>query len=268
MDDVIKVEQNKLNMLKIDNFREKNNKIGNINNRKYETNNNILIIKEENKNNFTGNTNIKKNQNNNIEINSTVKINYKATSSKENINYNNKNIFEDSENKNSKGNNHKIVKEEMNINESIKVDSVNNKINNSITSSLIKELNINDNKCLKINTIQITSYENKNEQFIKKEYLIKNNVNIKERKIDNNISPINEQNKMVKAGSIKEIKIKKIKKIIKIPFILIQNNDIDKININKILMPKPEIMLKEIISYNNNRVDTKRIIRNYNNKRK
>jgi len=35
MDDVIKVEQNKLNMLKIDNFREKNNKIGNINNRKY-----------------------------------------------------------------------------------------------------------------------------------------------------------------------------------------------------------------------------------------
>ncbi|ORY27711.1 hypothetical protein LY90DRAFT_513360 [Neocallimastix californiae] len=173
MDDVIKVEQNKLNMLKTDNFREKNIKIGNINNRKYEINNNILIIKEENKNNFTGNTNIKKNQNNNIEINSTVKINIKATSSKENINYNNKNILEDSENINSKGNNHRIVKEEMNINESIKVDSVNNKTNNSITSSLIKELNINDNKCLKINTIQITSYENKNEQFTKKEYLIK-----------------------------------------------------------------------------------------------
>ncbi|KAG4099819.1 hypothetical protein H8356DRAFT_1037231 [Neocallimastix lanati (nom. inval.)] len=209
-------------MLKIDNFREKNNKIGNTNNRKYETNNNILIIEEENKNNFTDN----------------------------------------------KGNSHKIVEEEININESIKVNSVNNKTNNSITSSLIKELNINDNKCLKINTIQITSYENKNEQFTKKEYLIKNNVNIKERKIDNNISPINEQNKMVKDGSIKEIKIKKIKKIIKIPFILIQNNDKDKININKILMPKPEIMLKEIISYNNNRVDTKRIIRNYRYKRK
>ncbi|KAL6625012.1 hypothetical protein U3516DRAFT_659706 [Neocallimastix sp. 'constans'] len=167
-----------------------------------------------------------------------------------------------------KGNSHKIVEEEININESIKVNSVNNKTNNSITFSLIKELNINDNKCLKINTIQITLYENKNEQFTKKEYLIKNNVNIKERKIDNNISPINEQNKMVKAGSIKEIKIKKIKKIIKIPFILIQNNDKDKININKILMPKPEIMLKEIISYNNNRVDTKRIIRNYRYKRK
>ncbi|KAG4101338.1 hypothetical protein H8356DRAFT_1034623 [Neocallimastix lanati (nom. inval.)] len=156
----------------------------------------------------------------------------------------------------------------MNINESIKVDSVNNKTNNSITSSLIKELNINDNKCLKINTIQITSYENKNEQFTKKEYLVKNNVNIKERKIDNNISPINEQNKMVKVGSIKEIKIKKIKKIIKISFILIQNNDKDKINTNKFLMPKPEIALKEIISYNNNRIDTKRTIRNYRYKRK
>jgi len=63
MDDVINMEQNKLNMLKIDDFREKNNKIGNTNNGKYETNNNILIIKEENKNNFTGNVNIKRNQN-------------------------------------------------------------------------------------------------------------------------------------------------------------------------------------------------------------
>jgi len=34
----MKVEQNKLNMLKIDNFRGKNNKIGNINNGKCEWN--------------------------------------------------------------------------------------------------------------------------------------------------------------------------------------------------------------------------------------
>ncbi|KAG4091667.1 hypothetical protein H8356DRAFT_1407472 [Neocallimastix lanati (nom. inval.)] len=256
MDDVIKVEQNKLNMLKTDNFREKNIKIGNINNRKYEINNNILIIKEENKNNFTGNTNIKKNQNNNIEINSTVKINIKATSSKENINYNNKNILEDSENINSKGNNHRIVKEEMNINESIKVDSVNNKTNNSITSSLIKELNINDNKCLKINTIQITSYENKNEQFTKKEKIINKN------------SPIDESSKVVNVDSDKKIKINKIKKIIKIPNIRIQNNNKNKININKIMMPKPEISLKKIINYSNNRVYTKRTNRNYKYKRK
>jgi len=41
-----------------------------------------------------------------------------------------------------------------------------------------------------------------------------------------------------------------------------------KINTNKFMMPKPEIGLKEIICYNNNRVDTKRIIRNYRYKRK
>ncbi|KAG4105192.1 hypothetical protein H8356DRAFT_1331143 [Neocallimastix lanati (nom. inval.)] len=127
MDDVINVEQNKLKL--------------------------ILIIKEENKNNFTGNANIKRNQNNNIEINSIVKININATSNMENINYNNKNILEDSENINRKENNHKIVKEEININESIKVDGINNKTNNSITFSLIKESNVNDNKSLKINTL-------------------------------------------------------------------------------------------------------------------
>jgi len=33
-------------------------------------------------------------------------------------------------------------------------------------------------------------------------------------------------------------------------------------------MPKPEIMLKEIINYSNNRVDTKQTIRNYRYKRK
>ena len=81
-----------------------------------------------------------------------------------------------------------------------------------MTFSLIKESNVNDNKNLKINTIQITSYDNKNEQFIKKVYLINNNINIKERKIDNNISPINENNKMGKIGSVNEIEIKKIKK--------------------------------------------------------
>jgi len=67
---------------------------------------------------------------------------------------------------------------------------------------------------------------------------------------------------MVKVGSIKEIKIKKIKKIIKIPFIL-QYIGKNKININKLMMPKPEIALKDIIIYSNNRVDTKRTIRNY-----
>ncbi|KAG4091068.1 hypothetical protein H8356DRAFT_1331822 [Neocallimastix lanati (nom. inval.)] len=105
--------------------------------------------------------------------------------------------------------------------------------------NLIKESNVNDNKSLKINTIQITSYNNKNEQFIKK----------RERKIDNNISPINENNKM----------------IIKILYTRI---DKTKINSNKYMMSKPEIVLKEIISYNNNRVDTKRIIRNYRYKGK
>ena len=33
-------------------------------------------------------------------------------------------------------------------------------------------------------------------------------------------------------------------------------------------MPKPEIALKEIIKYSNNRVDTKRTNRNYKYKRK
>ena len=43
-----------------------------------ETNNNIIITKEENKNSFTGNTDIKKNQNNNMEINSIVTIEMKV----------------------------------------------------------------------------------------------------------------------------------------------------------------------------------------------
>jgi len=40
---------------------------------------------------------------------------------------------------------------------------MNNKTNNSITSSLIKESNVYDNKSSKINSIQITSNDNKNE---------------------------------------------------------------------------------------------------------
>ncbi|KAG4102811.1 hypothetical protein H8356DRAFT_1420673 [Neocallimastix lanati (nom. inval.)] len=58
------------------------------------------------------------------------------------------------------------------------------------------------------------------------------NINSNKRKIDNNISPINEHNKM----------------IIKIPYIHIQNNDKNTINTNQFMMPKPEIELKEIIS--------------------
>jgi len=34
------------------------------------------------------------------------------------------------------------------------------------------------------------------------------------------------------------------------------------------MIPKPEIAFKEIVSYNNNRIDTKRIIRNKRYKRK
>ncbi|KAG4086078.1 hypothetical protein H8356DRAFT_1353288 [Neocallimastix lanati (nom. inval.)] len=56
-----------------------------------------------------------------------------------------------------------LLKEEININKSIKVDGMNNKTNNSITSSLIKESNVYDNKSSKINSIQITSNDNKNE---------------------------------------------------------------------------------------------------------
>jgi len=209
-------------MLEIDNFREKNNKIGNINNRKYETNNNILIIKEENKNNFTDN----------------------------------------------KGNSHKIVEEEININESIKVDGINNRTNRSITSGLVKEINIIDSNNSKVENIQITSNDNKNKRFTNNMYSVNNNINIKERKIINKNSPIDESNNVVNVGSDKKIKINKIEKKIKIPYIYIQNNNKYKININKIMMPKPEIALKETINYSNNRVDTKRTIRNYRYKRK
>ena len=86
-------------------------------------------------------------------------------------------------------------------------------------------------------------------------------------KIDNNNSPI-EFSKIKNVDSDKEIKIEEIKKKIKIAHICIQNKDKNKININKLMMPKPEIALKKIINYRNNRVDTKRTIRNYRYKRK
>ncbi|KAL6621545.1 hypothetical protein U3516DRAFT_811082 [Neocallimastix sp. 'constans'] len=154
-----------------------------------------------------------KNQNNNIEINSIVIIN-----NKENINSNgkNKNIINNSENIRNKINSHTMVKEEININESVKVDSIINRINKSITS-------------------------------------VNNITNIKERKINNNNSPVDFSN-IINVDSDKKIKINKIKKIIKIPYIYIQNNDKNEINIYKIMMPKPEIALKEIINYSNNRI--------------
>ena len=156
-------------MLEIDNFREKNNKIGNINNRKYETNNNILIIKEENKNNFTDN----------------------------------------------KGNSHKIVEEEININESIKVDGINNRTNRSITSGLVKEINIIDYNNSKVDNIQITSNDNKNKRFTNNVYSANNNINIKERKIINKNSPIDESNNVVNVGSDKKKKLIKLKRKLK-----------------------------------------------------
>ncbi|KAG4089837.1 hypothetical protein H8356DRAFT_1366535 [Neocallimastix lanati (nom. inval.)] len=197
--------------------------IGNANNDECETNRNIIISKEENKNSFTD---IKKNQNNNMEINNIVTINIKAIDNNEIINSNSKknkdnnDIVENSENIINKRNNNKNVKEVININEPLKVENINKRTNKSITPM----------------------------------YSVNNNINIKERKIINKNSPIDESSKVVN--------------IIKIPNIRIQNSNKNKININKILMPKPEIALKEIIYYNNNRDDTKLAIRNYRYKRK
>ena len=161
----------------------------------------------------------------------------------------------------------KNIKEVININELLKVKLINNRTNKSITPCLIMESNVIINKNSKINNIQIIPNDNKNNQFINKVHSLNNNINIKERKINNNNSPVDFSN-IINVDSDKEIKIEKIKKKIKITHIFIQNNSKNKLNINKILMPKPEIMLKEIISYHNNRVDTKRIIRNYRYKRK
>ncbi|KAG4087606.1 hypothetical protein H8356DRAFT_1728729 [Neocallimastix lanati (nom. inval.)] len=236
----------------MDNFRKKNYKIGNANNGKFETNSNIIITKEENKNSFAGNTDIKKNQNNNMEINSIVTINIKTIDNNENINSNSKknkdnnDIIGNSENIINKRNSNKNIKEVININEPLKVENINNKTNKSITPSLVIE----------------------SKQFTNKVNSVNNNIYIKERKIINKNSQIDESSKVVNVGSAKKIKINKIKKIIKIPNIRIQNNNNNKININKILMSKPEIMLKDIIIYSNNRIDTKRTNRNYKYKRK
>ncbi|KAL6601018.1 hypothetical protein U3516DRAFT_802354 [Neocallimastix sp. 'constans'] len=190
-------------MLKIDNFSEKNNKIGNDNNGKCETNNNIIISKEENKNNFIGSANIKKNQDNNIEIN-----------------------------------------KEININESVKINGINNRTNKSVTSDFIKEVNIIDSNNSKVDNIQITSNANKNEQFINKKYSVNNITYIKEKKINNNNFPI-DFSKIINVDSNKDIKIEEIKKKIKIKHICIQNNGKNKININKLMILKqPEIAFK------------------------
>ncbi|KAG4083871.1 hypothetical protein H8356DRAFT_1089206 [Neocallimastix lanati (nom. inval.)] len=178
---------------------------GNANIVKCETNNNIIITKEENKNNFKGSTNIKKNQDNNENINSNSK---------------NKNIVDNSKNINNKINSHKIVKEEININESVKINGINNRTNKSVTSDFIKEVNIIDSNNSKVDNIQITSNANKNEQFINK-------------------------NKIINVDSNKDIKIEEIKKKIKIKHICIQNNGKNKININKLMILKqPEIAFK------------------------
>ena len=108
--------------------------------------------------------------------------------------------------------------------------------------------NVIINKNSKINNIQIIPNDNKNKQFINKVFSLNNNTNIKERKIINKNSSIDESSSIVNVGCDKKIRINKIKKIIKIPYIYIQNNDKNKININKIMMPKPEIALKEIIN--------------------
>ncbi|KAG4089548.1 hypothetical protein H8356DRAFT_1280195 [Neocallimastix lanati (nom. inval.)] len=153
--------------------------------------NHCIDDSKENKNNIKGSADIKKNQNNNIEINSIVIIN-----NKENINSSskNKNIINNSENIRNKINSHTIVKEEININESVKVDSIINRINKSLTSDLVTEINIIDSNNSKVDNIQIISNANKNEQFIKKNYSVNNITNIKERKINNNNSPVDFSN--------------------------------------------------------------------------
>ncbi|KAG4094176.1 hypothetical protein H8356DRAFT_1277288 [Neocallimastix lanati (nom. inval.)] len=147
---------------------------------------------KESKNNFKGSANIKKNQNNNIEINSIVKININATSYRENINFNNNDIIENSENIINKRNSNKNIKEVININEPLKVELINNRTNKSITPCLVMKSNVIINKNSKINNIQIIPNDNKNKQFINKVFSLNNNTNIKERKIINKNSSIDE----------------------------------------------------------------------------
>ncbi|ORY76113.1 hypothetical protein LY90DRAFT_501824 [Neocallimastix californiae] len=164
----------------MDNFRG-NNKIGNVNNGKCETNNN------------NNNLNSKKNKDNNDIIENSKNIIYKKNCNKN-------------------------VNEEINIKEYVQVDNIN--------SSLTKESKIIDNKNSKINNIQIIPNNNNNEQCINKKY----SVNNKNSQID--------FSKIINIDSDKEIKIK-IKKNFKIPPIGIQNIGKNKININKLMMPKP-----------------------------
>ena len=184
-----------------------------------------------------------------MEINSIVTINIKTIDNNENINSNSKknkdnnDIIEKSKNIIYKKNSNKNVNEEINVKEFVQVDNIN--------SSLTKESKIIDNKNSKINNIQIIPNNNNKEQCINKKYSV------------NNKNSLIDYSNIINVDSDKEIKIEKIKKKIKITHIFIQNNSKNKININKLMMPKPEIALNEVINYSNNRVDTKQIIRNY-----
>jgi len=204
----------------------------------------------------------------------SVTINIKTIDNNENINSNSKknkdnnDIIENSGKKSNKRNNNKNIKEVINNCEYLKVEIINNRTNKFLTPSLVIESKVIINKNSKINNIQIIPNDNKNKQFTNKVYSVNNNIYIKERKIINKNSPIDESSKVVNVGSDKKIKINKIKNNIKIPPIGIQNIGKNKININKLMMPKPEIVLKDIIIYSKNRVDTKRTIRNYRYKRK
>jgi len=204
----------------------------------------------------------------------SVTINIKTIDNNENINSNSKknkdnnDIIENSGKKSNKRNSNKNIKEVINNCEYLKVEIINNRTNKFLTPSLVIESKVIINKNSKINNIQIIPNDNKNKQFTNKVYSVNNNIYIKERKIINKNSPIDESSKVVNVGSDKKIKINKIKNNIKIPPIGIQNIGKNKININKLMMPKPEIVLKDIIIYSKNRVDTKRTIRNYRYKRK
>ncbi|KAL6613394.1 hypothetical protein U3516DRAFT_663412 [Neocallimastix sp. 'constans'] len=151
-----------------------------------------------------------------MEINSIVTINIKSIDNNENINSNSKknkdnnNIIENSENIINKRNSNKNIKEVININELLKVEIINNRTNKSITPSLVMELNVIINKNSKINNIKIIPNDNKNKQFTNKAYSVTNNINIKERKIINKNSLIDEYSKVVNVGNDRIIKINKI----------------------------------------------------------
>ena len=105
----------------------------------------------------------------------------------------------------------KNIKEVININELLKVKLINNRTNKSITPCLIMESNVIINKNSKINNIQIIPNDNKNNQFINKVHSLNNNINIKERKINNNNSPVDFSN-IINIDNDKKIKLIKLKK--------------------------------------------------------